>query len=162
MTPLTHLGDMPIEEFLRDYWQQKPVCIRKAVPDWQAIIPADELAGLSLEPEVESRLIENEGDINNWRLVHGPMTDDTFSKQRDYPWTLLVQGVDNFVPEAHDFMSQFRFIPSWRLDDLMISYATQGAGVGAHFDRYDVFLICLLYTSPSPRDQRGSRMPSSA
>ena len=69
MTHLTHLGDMPIEVFLRDYWQQKPVCIRNAFPDWQAIIPADELAGLSLEPEVESRLIENEGDISNWRLV---------------------------------------------------------------------------------------------
>jgi len=141
MTPLTHLGDMPIEVFLRDYWQQKPVCIRNAFPDWQTIIAADELAGLSLEPEVESRLIENDGDINNWRLVQGPMNDETFGKQRDYPWTLLVQGVDNFVPEAHDFMSQFRFIPSWRLDDLMISYATKGAGVGAHFDRYDVFLI---------------------
>ena len=141
MTPLTHLGDMPIEVFLRDYWQQKPVCIRNAFPDWQTIIAADELAGLSLEPEVESRLIENDGDINNWRLVQGPMNDETFGKQRDYPWTLLVQGVDNFAPEAHDFMSQFRFIPSWRLDDLMISYATKGAGVGAHFDRYDVFLI---------------------
>jgi len=141
MTPLTHLGDMPIEVFLRDYWQQKPVCIRNAFPDWQTIIAADELAGLSLETEVESRLIENDGDINNWRLVQGPMNDETFGKQRDYPWTLLVQGVDNFVPEAHDFMSQFRFIPSWRLDDLMISYATKGAGVGAHFDRYDVFLI---------------------
>ena len=141
MTPLTHLGDMPIEVFLRDYWQQKPVCIRNAFPDWQTIIAADELAGLSLETEVESRLIENDGDINNWRLVQGPMNDETFGKQRDYPWTLLVQGVDNFVPEAHDFMSQFRFIPSWRLADLMISYATKGAGVGAHFDRYDVFLI---------------------
>ena len=141
MTPLTHLGDMPIEVFLRDYWQQKPVCIRNAFPDWQTIIAADELAGLSLEPEVESRLIENDGDIHNWRLVQGPMNDETFGKQRDYPWTLLVQGVDNFAPEAHDFMSQFRFIPSWRLDDLMISYATKGAGVGAHFDRYDVFLI---------------------
>ena len=141
MQPLTHLGDMPIEVFLRDYWQQKPVCIRNAFPDCQAIIAADELAGLSIEPEVESRLIENDGDINNWRLVQGPMNDEAFAKQRDYPWTLLVQGVDSFVPEAHDFMSQFRFIPSWRLDDLMISYATQGAGVGAHYDRYDVFLI---------------------
>jgi len=132
---------MPVDVFLRDYWQQKPVCIRNAFPDWQTIIAADELAGLSLEPEVESRLIENDGDINNWRLVQGPMQDEAFAKQRNYPWTLLVQGVDNFVPAAHDFMSQFRFIPSWRLDDLMISYATQGAGVGAHFDRYDVFLI---------------------
>lgn len=141
MKPLTHLGDMPISEFLRDYWQQKPVCIRNAFPDWQPLVAADELAGLSLEQEVESRLIENDGDIANWRLQHGPMTEDTFAKQRNYPWTLLVQGVDNFIPEAFDFLAGFRFIPSWRLDDLMISYATKGAGVGAHYDRYDVFLI---------------------
>ena len=141
MKPLTHLGDMPISEFMRDYWQQKPVRIRNAFPDWQPLVAADELAGLSLEQEVESRLIENDGDISNWRLHHGPMSEDTFAQQRDYPWTLLVQGVDNFIPEAFDFLAGFRFIPGWRLDDLMISYATQGAGVGAHYDRYDVFLI---------------------
>ncbi len=141
MHPLTHLGNMPIADFLRDYWQQKPVCIRNAFTDWQSIIAADELAGFSLEETVESRLIENDGVISNWRLQHGPMTDEVFAKQRPYPWTLLVQGVDNFVPEAFDFISGFRFIPGWRLDDLMVSYATKGAGVGAHYDRYDVFLI---------------------
>lgn len=141
MQPLTHFGNLPISEFMRDYWQQKPVCIRNAFPNWQPIVAADELAGLSLETEVESRLIENQGDTSQWRLHHGPMTEATFAQQRDYPWTLLVQGVDNFVPEAFDFLAGFRFIPAWRLDDLMISYATKGAGVGAHYDRYDVFLI---------------------
>ncbi|MDP6968634.1 MAG: cupin domain-containing protein [Gammaproteobacteria bacterium] len=141
MLPLTHLGDLPIEEFLRDYWQQKPVCIRNAFANMEPLIAADELAGLSLEPEVESRLVENEGDILDWRLHHGPMQEHDFAKQRDYPWTLLVQGVDHFVPAAFDLVAKFRFIPAWRFDDVMISYATKGAGVGAHYDRYDVFLI---------------------
>ena len=141
MAPLTHLGELTVGEFLADYWQQKPVCIRKGIAFQEALIAADELAGLALEPEVESRLIENRGDLKDWQVIHGPLTEDDFNKERDCPWTLLVQGVDCFVPEVHDFLAKFRFLPSWRVDDLMISYATKGAGVGAHYDRYDVFLI---------------------
>ena len=141
MAPLTHLGELTVEEFIADYWQQKPVCIRNGIAFQEALIAVDELAGLALESEVESRLIENKGDIKNWQVIHGPLTEADFSKERDFPWTLLVQGVDCFVPEVHDFLAKFRFLPSWRLDDLMISYATKGAGVGAHYDRYDVFLI---------------------
>ena len=141
MAPLTHLGDLSIETFIADYWQQKPVCIRNAVCLDGGLIAVDELAGLALEAEVESRLVENKGDINDWQVIHGPLTEADFNKERDFPWTLLVQGVDCFVPEVHDFLAKFRFLPSWRLDDLMISYATKGAGVGAHYDRYDVFLI---------------------
>ena len=141
MALLTHLGELTVEEFLADYWQQKPVCIRKGIAFQEALIAVDELAGLALEPEVESRLIENRGDLKDWQVIHGPLTEDDFNKERDFPWTLLVQGVDCFVPEVHDFLAKFRFLPSWRLDDLMISYATKGAGVGAHYDRYDVFLI---------------------
>ena len=141
MPHLSHLGAMPVEEFLRDYWQQKPVCIRNAFANLEPLLAADELAGLSLESEVESRLVENDGDIANWRVQHGPMQEQDFAKPRAYPWTLLVQGVDHFVPAAFDFAAGFRFIPAWRFDDLMISYATKGAGVGAHYDRYDVFLI---------------------
>ncbi|MDC9719761.1 MAG: cupin domain-containing protein [Gammaproteobacteria bacterium] len=141
LAPLTHLGELSVEEFIADYWQQKPVCIRNGIAFQQALIGVDELAGLALEAEVESRLIENKGDIKDWQVIHGPLTDADFNKERDFPWTLLVQGVDCFVPEAHDFLAKFRFLPSWRLDDLMISYATKGAGVGAHYDRYDVFLI---------------------
>ncbi|MEJ6596520.1 MAG: cupin domain-containing protein [Gammaproteobacteria bacterium] len=128
-------------EFLSDYWQKKPVCIRNGVAFQEALIAVDELAGLALEPEVESRLIENKGDVKDWQVIHGPLVEADFNKERDFPWTLLVQGVDCFVPQVHDFLAKFRFVPSWRLDDIMISYATQGAGVGAHFDRYDVFLI---------------------
>jgi 50S ribosomal protein L16 3-hydroxylase len=141
MAPLTHLGELTVEEFIADYWQQKPVCIRNGIAFQEALIAVDELAGLALESEVESRLIENKGDIKNWQVVHGPLTEADFNKERDFPWTLLVQGVDCYVPEVHDFLAKFRFLPSWRLDDLMISYATKGAGVGAHYDRYDVFLI---------------------
>ncbi|MDB4536037.1 cupin domain-containing protein [Oceanospirillaceae bacterium] len=128
-------------EFLSDYWQKKPVCIRNGVAFQETLIAVDELAGLALEPEVESRLIENNGDVKDWQVIHGPLVEADFNKERDFPWTLLVQGVDCFVPQVHDFLARFRFVPSWRLDDIMISYATQGAGVGAHFDRYDVFLI---------------------
>jgi len=117
------------------------VCIRNGVAFQEALIAVDELAGLALEPEVESRLIENKGDVKDWQVIHGPLVEADFNKERDFPWTLLVQGVDCFVPQVHDFLAKFRFVPSWRLDDIMISYATQGAGVGAHFDRYDVFLI---------------------
>jgi 50S ribosomal protein L16 3-hydroxylase len=141
MEPLTHLGELTVEEFIADYWQKKPVCIRNGIAFQEALIAVDELAGLALEPEVESRLIENKGDIKNWQVIHGPLSEADFNKERDFPWTLLVQGVDCFVPEVHDFLAKFRFLPSWRLDDLMISYATKGAGVGAHYDRYDVFLI---------------------
>jgi 50S ribosomal protein L16 3-hydroxylase len=141
MEPLTHLGELTVEEFIADYWQKKPVCIRNGIAFQEALIAVDELAGLALEPEVESRLIENKGDIKNWQVLHGPLSEADFNKERDFPWTLLVQGVDCFVPEVHDFLAKFRFLPSWRLDDLMISYATKGAGVGAHYDRYDVFLI---------------------
>ena len=141
MAPLTHLGDLTVEEFIADYWQKKPVCIRNGIAFQEALIAVDELAGLALEPEIESRLIENKGDIKNWQVTHGPLTDADFNKERDFPWTLLVQGVNCFIAEAHDFLAKFRFLPSWRIDDLMISYATKGAGVGAHYDRYDVFLI---------------------
>ena len=141
MAPLTHLGDLAVAEFIADYWQQKPVCIRNGIAFEDALIAMDELAGLALEPEVESRLIENKGDIKDWQVTHGPLKEVDFNKERDFPWTLLVQGVDCFVPQVHDFLAKFRFLPSWRLDDIMISYATNGAGVGAHYDRYDVFLI---------------------
>jgi|TARA_B110001469_G_scaffold118581_1_gene125448 50S ribosomal protein L16 3-hydroxylase len=141
LAPLSHLGDLSVAEFIAEYWQKKPVCIRNGIAFKEALIAVDELAGLALEPEVESRLIENQGDLKDWQVTHGPLTEDDFNKERDFPWTLLVQGVDCFVPQIHDFLAKFRFLPSWRLDDVMISYATKGAGVGAHYDRYDVFLI---------------------
>ena len=139
-TPLTHLGQMPIEEFLRDYWQKKPLLIRNAFPYFESPISPDELAGLALEEEVESRIVLEKGETP-WELRNGPFTEKTFEKLPESHWTLLVQAVDQWVPEVNQLLDYFRFIPNWRLDDLMISYAPDKGGVGPHFDYYDVFLL---------------------
>ncbi len=140
IAPLTHLGDMPIEEFLRDYWQKKPLLIRNAFPDFESPITPDELAGLALEEDVESRIVLENG-ATPWELRNGPFTEDTFTTLPEKHWTLLVQAVDQWVPEVNQLLDHFRFIPNWRLDDLMISYAPDQGGVGPHFDYYDVFLL---------------------
>ncbi len=139
-TPLTHLGTMPIEEFLRDYWQKKPLLIRNALPYFESPIDGDELAGLALEEEVESRLVLEKGKTP-WELRHGPFDEETFAKLPETNWTLLVQAVDQWVPEVHELLNNFRFIPNWRLDDIMISFAPDKGSVGPHFDYYDVFLL---------------------
>lgn len=133
-------GGMPAEEFLRDYWQKKPLLIRQAFPDFESPLSADELAGLSLEEEVESRLVLEHG-TTPWELRRGPFTEQDYSALPKRDWTLLVQAVDQFVPEVADILSAFRFLPSWRVDDLMISFAAPGGSVGPHFDNYDVFLL---------------------
>ncbi len=104
-------------------------------------IAAEELAGLACEHEVESRLILQDGASEHWELQHGPFTDETFRTLPATHWTLLVQAVDHWVPEAATFLEQFYCIPSWRVDDLMMSYSSNGGGVGAHYDHYDVFLV---------------------
>ena len=104
-------------------------------------IAADELAGLACEEEVESRLIIQDALSDQWELTHGPFADATFSDLPTTHWTLLVQAVDHWVPAAADFLAQFYFIPSWRVDDLMMSYSGDKGGVGPHYDNYDVFLV---------------------
>lgn len=135
------LGHLSIEEFLRDYWQKKPVLIRQAIPEFQALLAADELAGLSLEDDIESRLIIEEGNNGPWEVRKGPFNEDDYRSLPDNKWTLLVQAVDHWIPEAAELLEHFRFIPSWRIDDLMISYAVDGGSVGPHYDQYDVFLL---------------------
>ena len=120
--------------------RKKPLLIRQAIPDFSAPISADELAGLSLEEEVESRLILEQGETP-WELRHGPFTEEAFRLLPESHWTLLVQAVDHWVPEVHELLEYFRFLPSWRLEDIMISYATDGGNVGPHYDQFDVFLI---------------------
>lgn len=127
--------------FLRDYWQKKPLLIRQGLPGFVAPLDADELAGLSLEEEVESRLVMEQGFKSPWELHHGPFAEDFFSTLPSSPWTLLVQGVDLWVPEVEAIIDEFPFLPRWRTDDIMISYANDGGSVGPHFDYYDVFLI---------------------
>ncbi|MCT8954803.1 cupin domain-containing protein [Pseudomonas lundensis] len=138
--PLQLLGGMTAREFMRDYWQKKPLLIRQAIPDFESPIDADELAGLALEEEVESRLVIEHGE-RPWELRRGPFAEDEFGKLPELEWTLLVQAVDQFVPEVGELLEHFRFLPSWRIDDVMISYAAPGGSVGPHFDNYDVFLL---------------------
>ncbi len=143
---LSHLGELPVDTFIKDYWQQKPLLIRGAFPGFNSPLSADELAGLALEPEVESRLIiENDGKDSRgkgpWELRCGPFQEADFQSLPSSHWTLLVQAVDQWVPEVASLLREFYFLPSWRLDDVMISYAPSGGSVGPHYDQYDVFLI---------------------
>ncbi len=135
------LGGMSAEQFLEEYWQKKPLLIRNAFPDFEPPVEGDDLAGLACEEMVESRLVIQNPKSNDWQLEQGPFAEDRFASLPPSHWTLLVQAVDHWVPEANALLEQFRFIPSWRIDDLMISYATQGGGVGPHYDNYDVFLL---------------------
>lgn len=138
--PAALLGGVSPESFLRDYWQKKPLLIRQAFPGLDNPLTPDELAGLALEEEVESRIVLTEGTTPS-ELRRGPFSEDDFKKLPEQDWTLLVQAVDQFVPEVAELTRAFRFLPSWRIDDVMISYAAPGGSVGPHYDNYDVFLL---------------------
>jgi 50S ribosomal protein L16 3-hydroxylase len=125
--------------FLRDHWQKKPLLIRNPWDDWRNPLESDELAGLACEDSVESRLVMR--DAGRWNLEQGPLDESRFGQLGGRPWTLLVQAVDHHVPAVAALIEAFRFIPDWRIDDVMVSYADDGGGVGAHFDHYDVFLL---------------------
>lgn len=133
------LGDTSADDFLQRYWQREPLLIRQALSDYQSPISADELAGLALEQEVESRLVE--GGERDWSLRHGPFTEQDFVDLPEQDWTLLVQAVDLWVPEVRELLNRFDFLPPWRVDDVMVSFACPGGSVGPHFDQYDVFLL---------------------
>ncbi|MDO8960653.1 MAG: cupin domain-containing protein [Methylophilus sp.] len=137
--PLALLNQLTPEAFLAEYWQKKPLLIRQAIPQFEGLLTPDELAGLACEDEAQSRLVQF--IKGQWQVTQGPMTEKTFKRLPEKDWTLLVQGVNHFLPEATDLLSQFSFIPHARLDDLMVSYAPDGGGVGPHLDSYDVFLL---------------------
>ena len=139
-TPLQLLGGLTAREFMRDYWQKKPLLVRQAIPGFESPISPDELAGLALEEEVESRLVIEHGE-RPWELRRGPFAEDAFAELPERDWTLLVQAVDQFVPEVAELLEEFKFLPKWRIDDVMVSFAVAGGGVGPHFDNYDVFLL---------------------
>ncbi len=124
---------------MRRYWQKKPLLIRQAIPGIAAPLSREELFELADQDDVESRLITH--FRNAWDLEHGPFAPDELPSVKKREWTLLVQGLNLHHDRAHALMNRFRFIPDARLDDLMISYATDGGGVGPHFDSYDVFLL---------------------
>ena len=131
------LGDLTPREFLRSYWQKKPVLIRQAIPGFKPVLSRDALFALTAREEVESRLITH--FRSQWKLSHGPLASLPSTNRKG--WTVLVQSVNLHDDGADDLLSRFRFIPDARLDDLMISYATDTGGVGAHLDSYDVFLL---------------------
>ncbi|HRH06392.1 MAG TPA: cupin domain-containing protein, partial [Burkholderiaceae bacterium] len=137
--PLQLLGGISPAEFMRKYWQKKPCIIRNAIPNFKPLLSRQELFVLSQNQDVESRLIVSNGD--KWSLAHGPMTAKQMPSIKKPNWTLLVQGVDLHDSAVNELKNRFRFAPDARLDDLMISYATDGGGVGPHFDSYDVFLL---------------------
>jgi 50S ribosomal protein L16 3-hydroxylase len=138
------LGGLTPAEFLSEYWHKKPLLIKNAIPNFTGLLSPEELAGLACEDEVQSRIVE---EINGqWHACHGPFDDEDFARLPEKPdpkhrWTLLVQTVNHYLPEASQLLQQFDFIPHARLDDLMVSYAPDGGGVGPHFDSYDVFLL---------------------
>ena len=140
--PESLLGSISYEEFLRDYWQKKPLFIKNAIPDFESPIDEHELAGLALEEQVESRLVMETGpNGEKWHLENGPFKEERFNDLPQSHWTLLVQAVDHYIPEVAALMEAFDFIPSWRVDDIMISYAPKEGSVGPHLDYYDVFLL---------------------
>lgn len=136
--PLALLGGLTPAQFMRRHWQKKPLLIRNAVPDLEALTRLD-MADLAERDDVESRLIVQKP--KGWQLKRGPFGRRSLPPFKQREWTLLVQGVDALDDDVHALMQQFRFVPDARLDDVMISYATDGGGVGPHFDSYDVFLL---------------------
>jgi 50S ribosomal protein L16 3-hydroxylase len=163
---------MPPARFLHDYWQKRPLLIRRAFPDFQPPLSPDDLAGLACMDGALARIVQHtrtstgssrtprggdpgssdfgkaaapgsrfRGNDGKWKVRTGPFDDDTFAKLPRSDWTLLVQDVDKWDADTAALLEHFKFIPSWRIDDVMTSYATDGGGVGAHVDQYDVFLL---------------------
>ncbi|MCC5062364.1 cupin domain-containing protein [Xanthomonas campestris] len=132
---------MPVERFLRTYWHKHPLLIRNAFPDFQSPLQPEDLAGLACEDGVLARLISHDRAADDWTVRTGPFQETDFPGLPDHDWTLLVQDVDKWDADVRALLEQFRFLPRWRIDDIMISFAATGGSVGAHVDHYDVFLL---------------------
>ena len=141
--PLQLLGGLAPKLFMQRHWQKKPLVIRQAIPGFIPPLDRADLLDLAAQEEVQSRLVvqATEGGKQPWKFKHGPFGRKALPPFKQAGWTLLVQGVDLLDERVHALMNQFRFVPDARLDDVMVSYATDGGGVGPHFDSYDVFLL---------------------
>lgn len=124
-------------EFLRDYWQQRPLLIRGGLAQFEDPIAPELLAGLAMEEGVDARIIQRQAA--DWHVQHGPFED--YEEFGEADWTLLVQAVNEWFPDVQNLLLPFRFLPDWRVDDVMVSFATENGSVGAHLDQYDVFII---------------------
>jgi 50S ribosomal protein L16 3-hydroxylase len=137
--PLDLLAGLTPAQFMRRHWQKKPLLVRQALPAFKPLLSRTDLFVMAADEDVESRLIVQRG--GGWKMKQGPMTRRSLPPVSQPGWTLLVQSVDSHNEAAHALLQKFRFVPDARLDDLMISYASEGGGVGPHFDSYDVFLL---------------------
>lgn len=139
--PLDILGGITAEQFLREYWQKKPLLVRNALPEIINILEPNDVMELALEEHVTARLIkQKDKDPNQWTVKSSPLIKGDFQKMPKL-WTLLVQAVDHYSFDLAELWKKFPFIPQWRRDDIMVSYAPKGGSVGKHFDFYDVFLV---------------------
>jgi 50S ribosomal protein L16 3-hydroxylase len=132
---------MPPARFLRGYWQKRPLLIRGAFPHFHNAITPEDLAGLACEETALARIVMRDARRDRWTLRNGPFSETDFAKLPKSHWTLLVQDVDKWDADVAALLDQFAFLPAWRIDDVMVSYATDCGGVGAHVDNYDVFLV---------------------
>ncbi len=135
----TLLGGMTPQNFLRDYWQKKPLLVRQAIPGFRGVVTLPTLMSLAADRDVESRLVTQQQ--GKWQMARGPFLRPQWKRLPKTNWTVLVQDLNHFVAAGRDLLQHFSFIPYARLDDLMVSYAAPGGGVGPHFDSYDVFLL---------------------
>lgn len=129
--------DLNWSDFIQRYWQKRPVVLKRGFKNFIDPISPDELAGLAMENEVDSRLVSQQNE--KWQVSHGPF--ESYDHLGENNWSLLVQAVNHWHEPSAALMRPFRFLPDWRLDDLMISFSVPGGGVGPHFDQYDVFII---------------------
>ncbi|TCB62023.1 cupin domain-containing protein [Acinetobacter terrae] len=139
--PLDVLGGITAEQFLAEYWQKKPLLVRNALPKIVNLLEPNDVMELALDENVSARLIkQKDKDPNQWSVKSSPLTKADFQKMPKL-WTLLVQAVDHYSFDLAELWKKFPFIPQWRRDDIMVSYAQKGGSVGKHFDFYDVFLV---------------------
>ena len=136
-----HSLGMPPAKFLRDYWQKKPLLVRNAFPGFVSPIQPEDLAGLACEELALSRIVSHDRQRDAWTLRSGPFAEEEFPGMPDHDWTLLVQDVDKWDVDVRGILRHFDFLPRWRIDDVMVSFAATGGSVGAHVDQYDVFLL---------------------
>ena len=142
-TGLAVLGGLSPQAFLRQYWQKQALLVRGAFKGQRNPLSPDELAGLACSTDLPSRLVLEQGGQHPWEVRHGPFGVEDFSQLPASHWTLLVQGVERLIPAVAALRAPLSFLPAWRLDDIMVSYATDAGGVGPHIDSYDVFLVQL-------------------
>jgi 50S ribosomal protein L16 3-hydroxylase len=140
--PLALLGGLSPQLFMKRHWQKKPLLVRQAIPGFKPLLDRSELFELAALEDGQARMVvQDAAEASGWRFKHGPFERRSLPALKRPGWTILVQGVDLQHDAVHALMNQFRFVPDARLDDLMISYATDTGGVGPHFDSYDVFLL---------------------